>query len=87
MNNDARRNSRNPRDNRRTGSGPGRFKWPHAQRNSGNGSANAKRNYERYVTLARAAALNGDTVEMENCYQHAEHYLRVMKAQPGDENS
>jgi hypothetical protein len=43
--------------------------------------ANAKRNYERYMVLARAAALAGDSVEMENCYQHAEHYFRVMREQ------
>jgi len=47
---------------------------PHA-----NGSANAQRNYERYMALAREAALSGDKVEMENCYQHAEHYFRVMR--------
>ena len=41
-------------------------------------SGNAHRNYERYMALAREAALSGDTVEMENCYQHAEHYFRVM---------
>jgi hypothetical protein len=40
---------------------------------------NAQRNYERYIALAREAALAGDTVEMENCYQHAEHYFRVMR--------
>jgi hypothetical protein len=32
-----------------------------------------------YVTLAQAAALAGDAVETENCYQHAEHYYRVMR--------
>ncbi len=42
-------------------------------------SANAQRNYERYIALAREASLSGDSVEMENCYQHAEHYFRVMK--------
>ena len=42
---------------------------------------NAKRSYERYVTLARAAALNGDSIEAENLYQHAEHYFRVMTEQ------
>jgi len=41
-------------------------------------SGNAQRNYERYMALAREAALSGDSVEMENCYQHAEHYFRVM---------
>jgi hypothetical protein len=41
--------------------------------------ANAKTSYEKYVTLARAAALSGDAVETENYYQHAEHYFRLMK--------
>jgi Domain of unknown function (DUF4167) len=31
------------------------------------------------MALARAAALTDDVVETENCYQHAEHYFRVMK--------
>jgi hypothetical protein len=39
----------------------------------------AQRNYERYLALARDAALNGDTVEAENFYQHADHYFRVMR--------
>ena len=38
-------------------------------------SANAGRSYERYVVLARAAALTGDTIETENLHQHAEHYF------------
>jgi Domain of unknown function (DUF4167) len=37
-----------------------------------------RRNYERYLTLARAAAQAGDTIEAENYYQHAEHFFRVM---------
>jgi hypothetical protein len=44
-----------------------------------NGTANAQRNYERYMALAREAAVSGDKVEMENFYQHAEHYFRVMR--------
>jgi hypothetical protein len=52
------------------------------RRNQGNDLANAKRNYERYMVLARAAALNGDVVESENCYQHAEHYFRLMRGEP-----
>jgi hypothetical protein len=28
-----------------------------------NGAGNAQRNYERYLALAREAALNGDTIE------------------------
>jgi len=39
----------------------------------------AQRNYERYLALARDATLNGDTVEAENFYQHADHYFRVMR--------
>ena len=51
-----------------------------ASRQRQNGSSgNARRNYDRYVALAREAALAGDTIEMENCYQHAEHYFRVMR--------
>jgi hypothetical protein len=87
MQNDGKRGSRNPRKPTRSGPGPGRFNRPPPQRNQGNSSANARRSYERYMTLARAAASNGDTVEAENCYQHAEHYLRVIKGPPGEENS
>ena len=51
-----------------------------ANRQRQNGSAgNAYRNHERYLALAREAALNGDTVEAENFYQHAEHYFRVTR--------
>ena len=50
-----------------------------AVRQRQNGAGNAHRNYERYLALAREATLNGDTIEAENCYQHAEHYFRVMK--------
>ena len=49
-----------------------------AQRQRQNGSGTAHRNYERYLALAREAASSGDRVEMENCYQHAEHYFRMM---------
>jgi hypothetical protein len=45
-----------------------------------NGTAgNAHQKYERYVALAREATRNGDSVEAENLYQHAEHYFRVMR--------
>jgi hypothetical protein len=33
--------------------------------------------------MAKDAARRGDDIEAENCYQHAEHYFRVMKEQPG----
>jgi hypothetical protein len=45
----------------------------------GRDNANARRNYERYISLAKEAASKGETIEMENCYQHAEHYFRVMR--------
>src|SRR3977135_697201 len=41
-------------------------------------SGDARRKYATYVSLAREARGRGDLVEMENCYQHAEHYFRVM---------
>src|SRR5437763_2317780 len=36
--------------------------------------------FERYIVLGREASTSGDRVNTENLYQHAEHYLRVMKA-------
>jgi Domain of unknown function (DUF4167) len=36
--------------------------------------------FERYVALAREAAIGGDPVAAENLYQHAEHYFRVANA-------
>ena len=44
-------------------------------------AANARSRYESYVTMARDAALRGDTIEAENLYQHAEHYFRVLREQ------
>jgi hypothetical protein len=34
------------------------------------------------MALARAEALNGDTVWAETYYQHAEHYFRSMSSNP-----
>ena len=36
--------------------------------------------FERYVALAREAAIGDDRVAAENFYQHAEHYFRVGNA-------
>ena len=33
----------------------------------------------RYLVLAREGPRAGDTIEAENCYQHAEQYFRVMQ--------
>jgi len=49
------------------------------RRHSHNGSANAREKYQRYLALAREAGSAGNSVEMENYYQHAEHYFRVMR--------
>jgi hypothetical protein len=45
-------------------------------------SQSAQRNYERYLALARAETLAGNTVGAENYYQYAEHYYRSMSADP-----
>jgi Domain of unknown function (DUF4167) len=42
---------------------------------------NVKARYEEYMALARAATRTGDAVEIENYYQHAEHYYRLSKEQ------
>ncbi len=42
------------------------------------GSANQI--FERYIALAREAAIGGDPIAAENLYQHAEHYFRVAGA-------
>jgi hypothetical protein len=69
--------------NQRNGRG---FSAPHSNRSGSSAAqrrpakgANAKASYEKYVALARAAALTGDAIETENYYQHAEHYFRLMK--------
>ena len=63
--------------NLRRRNGPQRFA---PDRRPPNGGANARQNYERYLALGREAQLAGDEVEMERCYQFAEHYFRVMRA-------
>lgn len=40
----------------------------------------AQRNYETYLSLARAETLKGDPIAAENYLQHAEHYFRSMHA-------
>ena len=50
-----------------------------AVRRPQNGAGNARQQYERYLARAREAQLTGDAVEVENWYQHAEHYFRMMK--------
>lgn len=71
------KNPRQQRDQRRYGSHPPRLAELPYQRGR-NALADAKRQYQRYLALADAAILNGDTVEAQNCYQHAEHFFRTM---------
>ena len=67
--------SRNPRPQRQP---PARTNAGSRQRQNGS-SGNVHRNYERYLALAREATMNGEVIEAENFYQHAEHYFRVMR--------
>jgi hypothetical protein len=67
---------RNPRPQRRE-QAAGHTNGMHRQRQ--NGAGNAHQKYERYLALAREAMSNGDRIEAENFYQHAEHYFRVMR--------
>lgn len=40
---------------------------------------NPKAHFDRYIKLAEAAATQGEKVDAQNYYQHAEHYFRTMK--------
>jgi hypothetical protein len=42
---------------------------------------NAHQVLEKYLSLARDAAAQGDRIAAENFYQHAEHYFRIINAQ------
>jgi hypothetical protein len=52
---------------------------PDAGHNRRQGSGDWKQRRDRYLALAQAAASAGNAVEAENCYQHAEHYFRLMQ--------
>ena len=41
---------------------------------------NARHICERYIGLAREAAIGGDPITAENFYQHADHYFRIASA-------
>ena len=80
-----RKTNMNRRQQRPTASFAARSKprSSNATRPEPKGSHNAQRNYERYLELARAEALTGNTVGAENYYQHAEHYFRSMSSDRG----
>jgi hypothetical protein len=46
-----------------------------------NSAGNTQKTHERYMNLARAAEMTGDAAGIENLYQHADHYFRLMRAQ------
>jgi hypothetical protein len=68
-----RRWSRPSPPNHRNNHGPG------GSRRHDHTSANAQKSYDSYLALAREAASRGDTIAAENFYQHAEHFLRLLK--------
>jgi hypothetical protein len=72
------------RQPRPAGSYSGRSRGPtsNTPRTPQTGSQGAQRGYERYMELARAEVVAGNTVGAENYYQHAEHYFRTMNAGP-----
>lgn len=37
---------------------------------------------DRYMSLGRDALREGDSPRAENCFQHAEHYRRILAAMP-----
>lgn len=42
--------------------------------------ADAQKKLEKYLNLARDAQLDGDIIQAENWFQHADHYQRVINA-------
>lgn len=72
--------NRNAHRSRQAGQAPRKVQRPRTSDRSGDGTtlANAKRSYERYLALANNSATHADPVEIENFFQHAEHYFRLM---------
>ena len=44
-------------------------------------AAHARKMFEHYTALAQGASRSGDAISSENYYQHAEHFLRVIKCE------
>ena len=74
------------RDNRMRARRPtyGRGNAPPRYGGNRSASGNARQKCETYLARAREAQVASDAVEMENCYQHAENYWRVMRAAETD---
>lgn len=60
-------------------SGKSRAQGPGNKHSRSKGSNQPRKHFDRYTALALAAAASGDAVQSEYYYQHAEHYLRVLK--------
>jgi hypothetical protein len=69
------------RNNSRRGQHETRLNFD-AGRNRRQASGNWKQSRDRYLALAQAAALSGDAIQAENYYQHADHYLRLIRSRP-----
>lgn len=53
---------------------------PDSGKSKANRNSDPKSRFERYLELARSAAMSGDEIAAEGHYQHAEHYYRLMNA-------
>jgi hypothetical protein len=49
------------------------------RKNYGRNNHNASNLVEKYSNLAREALSNGDKILSENYFQHAEHFIRILK--------
>jgi hypothetical protein len=80
-----RKTNLNPHQKRPAASFAGRSqRWASsAPRPDPRNSHHARRNYDRYLELAKAELQAGDRVAAENHYQHAEHYFRLMSSDRG----
>ena len=69
--------------NKRATRGPAgdRNRGPRPERSNvrANTLAGWQNKFDACVAKAQAWVAAGDTVEAENCYQHAEHYLRMIR--------
>ena len=75
-------NTRRPKPERSFAARPKRW-TSNAARPESKGSQSAQRSYERYLALAQAEVLAGNTIAAENYFQHAEHYFRSMSSDRG----
>ena len=69
------------RSNASTVNGSMGSKMPREIRRNGQRSrspTNHRQKFDRFTALARTALSDGDAIEAENYYQHAEHYFRLM---------